>query len=217
MKIQKLYYLLAGVLVLTTALPSLSQSDRDVTNSSKPTTTLARTETQRPPTKTATIYVEGEKTQVTLKLYKQSSPKFSTYYPDKFFVPERLGSSDEGTNTRFYVNTTGTKKADAYVSVISLNFIKNLRSLKKFVNGKDGLIASNRWQVTGKTTKLPYSWAKEKISFQQRKGNQLYFGNVILGQSQGKAFYTITYYPAEYADGFSPREDIILQNLQVGR
>ncbi|HEY9693073.1 MAG TPA: hypothetical protein V6D15_12750 [Oculatellaceae cyanobacterium] len=215
MKIPKLYYLLTGVLVLTTAQPSISQSNRDVTHSSKPTTTLAKTETQRPPTKTATIYVEGEKTQVTLKLYKQSSPKFSTYYPDKFFVPEKL-SSDEGTRTYFYVNTTGTKKTDAYVSVGYLNFINNLGQLKQFVNGKGGLIASNHWQVTDRTTKLPYGWAKEKISFQQRKGSQLYLGNVILGQSQGKTFYVITYYPAEYGDGFSPREHLILQNLQVG-
>ncbi len=215
MKIQKLYYLLFGVLVLTTAIPSVSRSCEDVTYSSKPTTTLARTEKQRRPTKTATIYVEGEKTQVTLKLYKQSSPKFSTYYPDKFFVPERL-SSDEGTRTYFYVNTTGTKKTDAYVSVISLNFIKNLEQLKQFVNGKSGLIASNRWQVTQRTTKLPYAWAKEKISFQQSKNNQLYLGNIILGQSQGQTFYVITYYPGEYGDGFSPRENLILQNLQLG-
>ncbi|MGB3208519.1 MAG: hypothetical protein WBB28_26330 [Crinalium sp.] len=215
MKIHKLYYLLAGVLVLAIAIPSVAVFQKDVTYSSKPKTTLAKTETQKPPTKTGTIYVEGEKTQVTLKLYQQSSPKFSTYYPDKFFAPERV-SSGEGTATYFYVNTTGTKKTDAYVSFRFLNFIKNLGQLKQFVDGKDGLIASNGWQVTGRTTKLPYSWAKEKISFQQRKGNQFYLGNVILGQSQGKTFYVITYYPGEYGDGFSPRQNLILQNLQLG-
>ncbi|AFZ12079.1 hypothetical protein Cri9333_1174 [Crinalium epipsammum PCC 9333] len=215
MKIQKLYYLLFGILLLTTAIPSVAQSHKNVTPSTKLTTTLARTETQRPPTKTATIYVEGEKTPVTLKLYKQSSPKFSTYYPDQFFVSERL-SSDEGTRTYFYVNTTGTKKTDAYVSVGYLNFIKNLGQLKQFVDGKRGLIAFNGWQVTNRTKKLPYAWAKEKISFQQRKDNQLYLGNVILGQSKGQTFYVITYYPAEYGDGFSPRENLILQNLQLG-
>ncbi len=215
MKIQKLYYLLAGLLALTTAIPSVAKSQKDVTHTSKPTTTLAKTETQRPPTKTATIYVEGEKTQVTLKLYKQSSPEFSTYYPDKFFVSERL-SSDEGTRTYFYVNNTGTKKTDAYVSVSYVKFIKNLGQLKQFVDGKRGLIAFNGWQVTNRTKQLPYAWAKEKISFKQRKDNQLYVGNVILGQSQGKTFYVITYYPAEYGDGFSPRENLILQNLQLG-
>ncbi|WYL96503.1 MAG: hypothetical protein HEQ35_24260 [Gloeotrichia echinulata IR180] len=42
-------------------------------------------------------------------------------------------------------------------------------------------------------------------------------GNVYIGQQNGKAFYVISQFPGEYGDGFSPRADLILQNLQVSR
>lgn len=216
MKMHKLVYLLAGALVLGTSVPSTAQPQKVVFHSNS-TSTIAqsppRAQTQRPSTKPATISVEGEKTQITLKLYKAISPRFSTYYPEKYFLPES-GASDEGTSVRFFVNTTNTKNEDAYVHFAFLNHIKTLGQVRKFVNGKRGLIASNGWQVVSRTRRVPYRWAKERIDFRQRKGNETIVGSVYLGESKGKAFYAIAHYPAEYGDGFAPRANLIFQNLQ---
>ena len=59
---------------------------------------------------------------------------------------------------------------------------------------------------------VPYRWAKEKIVFS--KGKNI-VGNVYIGQQNDKVFYVISQFPGEYGDGFSPRADLILQNLQV--
>jgi len=216
MKNHQIFYLVAGVIALSATVPSIAQSQKLLSHNN-PTATVAlagsKAQTQRPPTKTGTIRVEGEKTQVPLKLYKQASPAFSTYYVSNYFVPE-FSSSGEGTAVRFFANTTGTKNQDAYVHFFFPARAKSLGQIRTLVNGKGGLIASNRWQVVSRTQKVPYSWAKEKINFQQRKGNQIRLGSVYLGENKGKAFYAIAHYPGEYGDGFAPREDLIFQNVQ---
>jgi hypothetical protein len=165
----------------------------------------------RPATKTTTISVEGEKVPVTLKLYDQYSNLFTTYFPDKEFLVEG-GSSGEGTGVRFIANFGGSRNENAYVHVAFLNNFKTLGQLKSFVNGKNGLIASNKWRVVNRNQKVAYTWAKEKIVFSQGKN---IVGNVYLGQQNGKVFYVITQFPVEYGDGFPPRADLILQNLQA--
>lgn len=166
----------------------------------------------RPPTKTATITVEGEKIPVTLRLYDQFSDLFTTYFPEKDFLAQGV-SSGEGTGVRFIANFGGSKNENAYVSVSFLNDFKTLGQVRTFINGKRGLIASNGWRVVSRTRNVPYSWAKEKIVF--GKGKNM-VGDIYLGQEKGKVFYVITHYPVEYGDGFPPRADLILRNLQVG-
>ncbi|NEQ26537.1 MAG: hypothetical protein F6K28_47415, partial [Microcoleus sp. SIO2G3] len=79
------------------------------------------------------------------------------------------------------------------------------------------LVASNRWQVVNPSEEVPYSWAKERIVFREGMTSENIMGDVYIGESNGKAFYVITHYPAEYAEGFGPRADLILKNLQVSR
>ncbi|MDZ8053043.1 MAG: hypothetical protein RMX68_003155 [Aulosira sp. ZfuVER01] len=209
---------MTGAILLTTSLgcaPAV-HSQLSQSNSATATPTAIQTSynstTNRPATKTATISVEGEKVPVTLRLYDQYSNLFTTYFPEKDFLAEG-GSSGEGTGVRFIANFGGNKNENAYVHVAFLNSIKTLDQLKSFVNGKNGLIASNKWRVVDRTKKVPYAWAKEKIVFSQSKN---IVGNVYIGQQKGKVFYVITHYPVEYGDGFPPRADLILKNLQVG-
>ncbi len=189
------------------------------TETNQPTQTANKTtESQKPATKTDTISIEGEKSEVTLKLHSvrlNDSKSFITYFPANDFVPESA-SSGEGTGIRFYYNVGGNQNEDVYVSVSFLNWINNLKQLEKFVTGKGGLIQSNQWKVVNRTEDVPYSWAKEKIVFEQRQGGENISGEIYLGEAEGKVFYVITHYPAEYADGFAPRANFILKNLQVG-
>ncbi|BAZ30073.1 hypothetical protein NIES4074_25290 [Cylindrospermum sp. NIES-4074] len=166
---------------------------------------------KRSPTKTATITVEGEKIPVTLKLYEYSN-LLTTYFPDKDFIAQGSGSG-EGSSVRFIANFGGTKNEKAYIHFAFLNGLRTLPQVSRFVNGKNGLIASNGWRVVNRTRNVPYPWAKEKIIFSKGKNIT---GAVYLGEQKGKAFYVITHFPGEYGDGFPPRADLIFRNLQVG-
>jgi hypothetical protein len=238
MKLTKILSLLAATLVLGTAAAcasgsnnaanTVAGSDSLQNSSASPSTPQATetktnqlaqstgttTESQRPSTKTDTISVEGEKTEVTLKLYDQASEAFTTYYPENDFVAES-GGSGEGTGARFYFNAGGTKNENVYVAMFFPNQANNLEQIQKLVTGKGGLVQSNQWQVVSRTKDVPYAWAKEKIVFKQRTGSENIGGAVYIGKSNGKVFYVITHYPAEYGDGFAPRASLILKNLQV--
>ncbi|OUL33743.1 hypothetical protein BV375_06805 [Nostoc sp. 106C] len=208
--------LMTGAILLATSLGCAAPLPNQLSSGNITTTATAfqtsyNSTSNRPTTKTATISVEGEKTSITLRLYDQYSNLFTTYFPDKEFLAQG-SSSGEGTGVRFIANFGGSKNENAYVHIAFLNNLKTLQQLKSFVNAKNGLIASNRWRVVDRTQKVPYAWAREKIVFS--KGKNI-VGNVYLGQENGKVFYVITNYPVEYGDGFAPRADLILQNLQV--
>jgi hypothetical protein len=211
----KLVYFLAGTLVLGASMGYVLHDSRSVT--ATPTPILAnRSTTNKPATKTATISVEGEKTPVTLRLYDQYSRLFTTYYPIQDFVPEEV-SSTTGKGVRFIVNFGGTRNDNAYVNVVFPNGVNNLRQLRNLINGKSGLLASNGWQIVSRTRNVPYRYAQEKIVFNKKQDNENITGNIYLGQQNGKAFYVVTHYPVEYSDGFTPRADLIMKNLEVSR
>ncbi|MBD2197073.1 MULTISPECIES: hypothetical protein [Calothrix] len=209
--------ILIGAILLTSSLgcaaPINNQPSSDASVSPTPTgiQTSYNSTSNRPATKTATIGVEGEKVPVTLKLYDQYSDLFSTYFPDKEFIAEGL-SSGEGTGVKFIANFGGTRNENAYVHIAFLNDVKTLEQLKSFVNGQNGLIATNKWQVVNREQPVTYPWAKEKIVFNQGKD---IVGNIYLGQQNDKVFYVITQFPVEYGDGFPPRANLILENLQA--
>jgi hypothetical protein len=210
-------YHIASVIVLGSALGYVFAPGNQVIASS--TVTASKTmeisyspKSSKPTTKTGVIYIEGEKTAIALKLYQEYQDLFTTYFPQKDFLPQGV-SSGEGTGARFIANFGGVRNNNAYVSVSFLNSVKNLGQLRRFVNSKSGLIAANKWRVISRTQNTGYPWAKEKIGF--RQGRDI-TGTLYLGQQNGKVFYVITHYPLEYGDGFAPRADLILRNLQVG-
>ncbi len=211
--------LMAGTILLVTTLgctiPAQNQlsSGNSVTPAPTAIQTSYNSKANKPATKTATISIEGEKTPITLKLYNQYSDLFTTYFPDKEFIAEG-SSSGEGTGVRFIANFGGSKNENAYIHVAFLNDLKNLNQLRNFINGKNGLIASNGWRAVSRSQKVSYPWAKEKIVFS--KGKDI-VGDVYLGQQNGKVFYVILHFPVAYGDGFPPRADLILQNLEVAR
>jgi|GEM_PF-1161591 len=222
MKTHQLISLVAGALVLSTAtgFALRVQSEVSKNNSAIENPTVAQitaqTPTRKPQTTTATINVEGEPIKVTQKLYQQTDPRFSTYYIPDFFVPEPT-SSGEGSAIRFVVNSGGTRNENAYIHFAFLNGTRTLSQVRQFVTGNRGLIASNGWRVTSRTRNVPYRWAKERIDFQKRQGNETMFGSVYLGESNGRAFYVISQFPGEYGDGFSPRANLLLKNVEVRR
>lgn len=210
-------YPIASVIILGSAFGYVFSPGQQVM--ARNTVTAPRTmeisyspKSSQPPTKTSVIFIEGEKTAIALRLYDEYKNLFTTYFPNQDFLPEGV-SSGEGTGARFIANFGGVRNNKAYVSVSFLNSVKNLGQLRRFVNSKSGLLASNKWRVISRTQNTSYPWAKEKIVF--RQGRDI-TGTLYLGQQNGKVFYVITHYPLEYGDGFAPRADLILRNLQVG-
>jgi hypothetical protein len=202
-----------SLVILTLATPNLAsgQLGKNHPLASNQTILLASQKTQstKPATKKATLYIEGEKSTITLKLYQ--NPSFSTYFPsDDFLV--KSSSSGEGQGVEFIANFGNKKNENAYVHFAFLNNFQKYSQVSKFVNSKNGLISGNKWRVVSRTKNTFYPWVKEKIVFSQGKN---IVGSIYIGEQKGKAFYVITQFPAEYADGFTPRADLILRNLEV--
>ena len=228
MKLTQIFSLLSVSFLLSTMAACVSASEKAVTKGTSSTTQTTATETsqstqvaQTPPntqqsrTKTDVISVEGEETEISLKLYDAASEVFTTYFPENDFVAE-AGGSGEGTGARFYFSAGGAKNEAVYVHMFFPAQATSLEQIKKLVTQQSGLLQGNQWQVVNQTEEVPYSWAKEKITFyEQRTASEPIGGEVYIGESDGKAFYVLTHYPAEYAEGFSPRADLILKNLQV--
>jgi hypothetical protein len=198
----------------TSASRASNQSTAETQNNQTASTVDTKEESKRPSTKTDTISIEGEKSQVTLKLYDELSQIFTTYFPENDFVVESA-SSGEGTGSIFYYNVDGTKNKDVYVSVSFPTWANNTEQLERLLTAKGGLIQRNQWQMENRTKDVPYSWAREKIVYTEPGSSQNVVAQVYIGEDNGKVFYVITHYPAEYGDGFAPRVDFILKNLEV--
>lgn len=215
MNIRPIYFLSASIILGTLFGCAVPQQEKVVQTQTTLTTPDATDNTdnssQPPQTKAATISIEGEKTPIILKIYEEYKSLFITYFPDQDFVAEGV-SSGEGTRVKFIVNFDDQRNENAYISVFFPNKVKTMAELESFVNSQSGLIASNQWRVISRSSNVSYPWAKQKIDFRQ---GQDITGTIYLGEQNDKFFYVINHYPIEYADGFSPRADLILQNLQV--
>lgn len=231
MKLTQIFSLLSVIFLLSTTAACASRSDNaaaERATGSTPQATATQTSqspqvaqttqnSQQPRIKTETLSVEGEETEISLTLYDEVSEVFTTYVPENDFVAESSGSG-EGTGARFYFSADGTKNGAVYVAMFFPAQATSLEQIKELVTQPNGLLQSNQWQVVSRTETVSYPWAKEKIIFnEQGTASQPIGGAVYIGESEGKAFYVITHYPLEYADGFGPRADLILKNLQVSR
>lgn len=197
----------------SSAASSTPESTAATKNNQPAQTAQKATESQQPSTKTDTISVEGEKTEVTLKRYDQASEVFTTYFPEKDFVAQSRGF-DEGTGAGFIYNVSGRQNKDVFVAMFFPSKATTLEQLQQSAQERK-LLQANQWELVNRSKEVPYSWAREKIVYKQRGGSENIGGEVYIGEANGKAFYAITHYPAEYGDGFAPRADLILKNLQV--
>jgi hypothetical protein len=167
-------------------------------------------ESPSPTTRTATISVEGESTQVVLERYE--SPDFVTDLPEDFVAEP--SASDEGRGVRFNFSPTGTPNEAAYVHVFFPSESISAAALTTQMTEENGLLASNGWELVDRDTSPPYDWAQTAIDYQQ-PNEEMSTGTIWVGEQQGKAFLVFTHFPAEYAEGFVPRADLILENFQL--
>lgn len=164
-----------------------------------------------PAARTATFNVEGEPTEVELERYE--TPQFTADIPKGQFVatPE---SADDGIGVRFKFSPTGTPDEQAYVQVFFPNETTSADELTNQIIAPDGLLASNGWKTIASDISPSYDWARSAINYEQPSTTDYITGRIYVGEQEGKAFLVYTHYPIEYAEGFNPRADLILESFQ---
>lgn len=189
--------------------PALSQSQAAQKTASK----NSQVDNHRPETKVVPMNVEGQVTEVELKLFHQPPLPFTTYFLVKDFTPE-IGASEEGTGVRFYFSPKGVKDEKAFIHIFLPAQPTSVDGVRDLILGDQGLLATNGWELVDRTDIVSYPWATEKLIYRQPTANGTFVGAIYIGTYNGKAFYTFTHYPIEYGDGFEPRSTIVLENLQ---
>lgn len=186
-----------------------------------PQATPASPASQSAPTlpQATTIQIEGDRQQVPLEPLQ--TPNFSTNFPSDRFVFQRGGGSGEGEGTWFYwKQPDGTIDKNAYVQVFFPGTNQTVAQVRQFLVGERGIFKANGWQKVDRGSGDSYAesaysaWLRDLILFKPRTNPQNIAGTAYIGEIDGRAFYAVSLYPREYADGFTPRADVILKNLR---
>jgi hypothetical protein len=163
-----------------------------------------------------TILIEGTRQPVKLMPYSEPNYGIKTFIPERDFLPE-TSASGEGMAVKFIANFGGRKNENAYVNVFFPAGNPGLDQLRDMTIGPRGLLAMNKWRLmkSFKKPDVPYGWAQEYYTFQHKDGSNYSSGSVLIGESKGRTVQVAIHYPAEYADGFMPRANILLKNLRI--
>lgn len=175
----------------------------------------------RPEVTTKTITVEGEPLELTLRLFSDEAAPFTTYVPTAEFVTDVEPESDR-TVVTFYANFGGEVNQEVFLQVVTPKTNSGLlpldqaeASLAEQIMGESGLLVTNSWQLVDYTDVVIYEWAAEHIQFRSVLPNETITGHIYIGNYNNQEFYVLIHYPAEYAEGFDPRADIILEELKL--
>lgn len=173
----------------------------------------ASVEQERPDTRVIPMTIEGKVLEMELRLFDQPPLPFTTYVPIKDFQNE-VSQSDKGNVAQFFFSPKGKKDETAYVQIFLPARQTSVEDMRELLLDEQGLLASNNWELVDRTDIVSYPWAREKLIYQQKTDKQDFLGSIYIGEHQGRSFYALTHYPAEYIDGFEPRSTIMLENLQ---
>lgn len=198
------------------ATPPTNTPPTDTNTAQNPATAPNPTDTtQRPETKTETISLEGEPYEITLNLFDNVAAPFTTYYDSEAILPNG-GCSGEGCGFRFSGKTLNNLPNDAvYLHFFFPQNTSSLADLRKmYITGSNSLMANNpSWQeVETLQDAERYPWIKETtVFFDEAEGAG---GRIMLGEHNNEGFVIIEYMVGEYGDGFVPRFNTILENLE---
>ena len=164
------------------------------------------------PTKTDTIYVEGEPQPKTLTLLDVPDLPFVTYFPTDEFVTE-VTRSPRGHGVRFYVNFGGVENREAYVAIFVAGGETPADSVVELRTFLTSTFTELGWeQTSGEVSSC--DWAADHLTFQDTAADALTNGYVCFGEHDGLPFYILTHAPAEYGDGFGPRVQTLMEEFR---
>jgi len=167
--------------------------------------------TSRPRSLQDTISVEGEPVVETWALVEPDEKlnfPFTTYSPPR--VVTSFDSDAAGSSVRFTAAFGGTTNPDAYMEV------RLLVSKSRPLRAENVLSRFPEMRTSGDhefRVQPPPPFADTNYSFRytNRSGVPI-VGSVALGKHNGRYFYVLEHFPAEYGDGMGPRLARIIEH-----
>jgi len=159
-------------------------------------------ESQLPDSREETIVIEGMEEKITTYFY--NGDLFTTYVPEDLAVAYE--DSDMGDIHWFYANYQGNKLENVFLQMVFLpEDVKEQPSLA----GENSILPFLGIDLASmEVYEDGYPWAIEALRGIQR-GTYAY-----LGENEGRYFVFVLQYPVEYAEGFRPRVNKVLENFQ---
>ncbi len=192
---------------------ALGEASADGSNSGSDGSGEADSTSQRPEFSSEQLEIEGQPTELTLKLFAEPELPYSTYMPINEFVTD-IQETDQATVVTHYANFGGTLNENAYIRVFLPDRPTTVEDLQEQILGEEGLMASRSWQITDRTNVVVWPWAREYIHFLSSNTDENSAGQILIGEHEGQGFYIVSHYPIEYMEGFEPRAMILINELQ---
>lgn len=147
-----------------------------------------------------TITIEGMDQPITLNFF-DGERNFITYVPEDMLA--EIVSLGEGYTYRFYANYLGNKNENAYLQFYF--FSKEITEKPEMFGEKGRFTIENLDMKPVKEGDKMYKWSLEEYSTKGAYG--------ILGEHEGQYFSMLILYPGEFAEGFVPRANKIIDHL----
>lgn len=159
-----------------------------------------------PETKTDKISMEG--VDYDFELYLYDDKDFYTYYPQEDMLPEQT-SSDQGEGVIFYANYNEKKNQQVYLKYFM--FDDSITSLKELEESH--YLTDLGWKlVTDAETDSLYPWTIDQF-FIRDEEDKKYLGTLYLGKQDHHLFMFAIHAPGEYAEGFYPRAQKVIEEF----
>ncbi|MBW3534513.1 MAG: hypothetical protein KY453_04755 [Gemmatimonadetes bacterium] len=167
---------------------------------------------ERPATRTDTLLVEGMPEPVELRLVRSPDGfplPFSTYAPAEFRVEQAMREGQPAV--RFVAAFGGVRSEDAFVEIAL------------YPAGGGQAAALERAALSMDPSAEPeildgsgLGWAELGWRWRGGGADGPYVAHFLLGHHGERWFQVLRRYPPEYAEGFVPRAEVILESLRWG-
>ncbi|MGH7475188.1 MAG: hypothetical protein ACRELD_02770 [Longimicrobiales bacterium] len=162
--------------------------------------------------RTDTLWLEGMPEVIEARLYRPEWPepiRFSTYVPPDIIAEP--GSSGAEHAVRFIANFAGRRNDDAVLAL----FVHPASTSEAEARALARSVAESRGLREHDADAAPrFDWSIVEYGFRDCDDTGCLVGTVAVGRHGTRPFQVLVQYPQEYADGFSPRADYIIEELR---
>lgn len=165
----------------------------------------------RPQMRVDTLLLEGtaEPVELTLVRAPDGFPlPFSTYATSDFIVESTASKGDDDPAVRFIAAFGGVRNDDAFLEVAA--YPAGLTEAQATARAERAVGAGGN-VVAPEEGSMDWAVRQWRLSTRDPSGGVI-LGFAALGRHDGRWFHILARYPGEYADGFGPRADLILEH-----
>lgn len=170
----------------------------------------------RPERRTDTMRLEGMAEPVRLVLARAPTDfpiRFSAYVPDD--MTTRFSTEGDGAVMDVVAEFGGVRNDLAFVHLYVFpegTSEQAAESAALAYEAGHGLPVSQGLEpLSGDEATARMPWARTAYRFRYQARGQWFAGTLGIGRHAGRHFLLVRHYPAEYAEGFAPRADLVLR------